>query len=275
MAVRITFVIEDNASSDPALHAEHGLSYWVQTPGGNLLFDTGSSFRAAANAGAMGLPLERLETIAVSHSHYDHGEGLFHFLDGIDSRPTVHVSTGYFDPKYSRSGGELAFKGVSYGREELAVRASIQEHEEPVVEILDSVYLVRDFPRIHDDEVDNPRFVLRAGENAVLVDRFTDEQLVVIDSMAGLLVIVGCSHPGIMNMIAAVESRFPKPIAAVIGGFHLIDAAERRIERTIDFFRKRDIPRLAPCHCTGKPAVERFAALPGFLPVTTGTVITV
>ena len=272
--MRITVLVEDTPAEDPNLRHEHGLSYWIEAESGPLLFDTGSSGRAVENARHLGLPVSTLRNVVVSHGHYDHGDGLPSFLDASRERMGIHLAAGYFVPKYSRSDSGPLFKGLKYDRDLLEKRAAVHEYAEPVTRLEEDIYLVRSFPRRTKVEKDNPRFILPRGDDGYVVDTFSDEQLVVLRCEKGLIVVVGCSHPGIMNMVSTVEERFEEPIHGVIGGFHLVDADPDRIDATVSFFRERAFPMIAPCHCTGAPAIERLQEIPGSLPVRTGTVIT-
>ena len=78
----------------------------------------------------------------------------------------------------------------------------------------------------------------------------------VFETDKGLVFVVGCSHPGIVNMINKVKAKFDQPIYAVYGGTHLIAADDERIKKTLDFCRDSGIKVLGMCHCTGEHAEE-------------------
>jgi 7,8-dihydropterin-6-yl-methyl-4-(beta-D-ribofuranosyl)aminobenzene 5'-phosphate synthase len=84
------------------------------------------------------------------------------------------------------------------------------------------------------------------------------EQALVVQTAAGLVVVTGCAHPGIVAMVRRAKEVTDGQIALVMGGFHLGGASERQIEDIIAEFRALDVQRLAPCHCTGDPARRMF-----------------
>ncbi len=88
----------------------------------------------------------------------------------------------------------------------------------------------------------------------------TRSWLLAVDSPRGLIVVLGCSHPGVKNMLDAVQERLARPIHAVIGGTHLVEASPDSLSLTIDYLRQKDIPVIGASHCTGAVAMDRLAA---------------
>ena len=83
--------------------------------------------------------------------------------------------------------------------------------------------------------------------------------MIVLEVKAGLVVLLGCSHPGLVNIIEAVRTRFNKPIHCIIGGTHLVEADDLRLERTFQYLQGLNIPLLGLSHCTGEKATEYLA----------------
>ena len=271
MSLKIITLIEDSPGKDPLLLFEHGLSFYIEKDGRKLLFDTGQSGAFLSNAERLQVNLPDLEYVALSHGHYDHSGGfrdLCEYTQGVQ----LILGRGFFNEKYSLHDTVYTFKGNNFN-EEFLLKKKIPYRmiTGAIEEILPDVFVVTDFPRNIAGEKPNPRFQLLSG-SSFIEDSFTDEILIVIDTPEGLVVLVGCSHPGIINMLEAVKNRFNKPLYAVFGGTHLVDASEERIVNTVDYFRKSTIQKIGACHCTGEKAIERLRSLGDrFLEVHTGS----
>lgn len=139
------------------------------------------------------------------------------------------------------------------------------------VEINRDMWLVREFDRTDPAEENNPAFVVERDGQTV-VDDFSDEIALVIRESGSLLVFVGCSHPGIVNMISTVRNRFTEPIRAVIGGFHLLHETPERVEAVGRFFQDLDLQMFGACHCTGTEAMQILKGMiPGYFDNMSGT----
>ena len=121
------------------------------------------------------------------------------------------------------------------------------------------MYLISRFTGKDENEDLNPRFLLEA-EDGVEIDRFNDEVSLVFDTPEGLVLIVGCSHPGILRMVERVKSTFGKPVRALLGGIHLYDAGEEKMKRVSDTLIGMDIGTLGVSHCTGDAASHYLRA---------------
>jgi 7,8-dihydropterin-6-yl-methyl-4-(beta-D-ribofuranosyl)aminobenzene 5'-phosphate synthase len=84
------------------------------------------------------------------------------------------------------------------------------------------------------------------------------EQALVIDTKKGLVIIVGCGHPGIDRMVAKIKDHFHKDVFLVLGGFHTLEANQEEAYRMIERFRQMQVKKVAPSHCTGKLTKELF-----------------
>jgi 7,8-dihydropterin-6-yl-methyl-4-(beta-D-ribofuranosyl)aminobenzene 5'-phosphate synthase len=84
------------------------------------------------------------------------------------------------------------------------------------------------------------------------------EQALVIETKKGLIVITGCAHPGIVDIVKFAKSFFGKPIYLVAGGFHLISCSEKQVKEIIRQLKNLDVEKVAPSHCTGGRPIELF-----------------
>ena len=115
------------------------------------------------------------------------------------------------------------------------------------------VHLIAGFPRVHDFEKIPERF-LRRSETGFIPDDFADEICMALEVEGGLAVLVGCSHPGILNMMTHVRQVLGKPIRAVFGGTHLVEADGHRIDLTIHSLQDMGLEILGLSHCSGDAA---------------------
>lgn len=107
------------------------------------------------------------------------------------------------------------------------------------------------------------------------MDGSTPEQALVIDSDRGLVILTGCAHPGIVNIVEHIKQTWDKPVYLVLGGFHLLDKTRAEITAIVREFRRLGVQRVGPCHCTGEQAIAAFADEYGddFVQVGTGRII--
>jgi len=92
-----------------------------------------------------------------------------------------------------------------------------------------------------------------------VIDEYRDEQVCVIRAKEGLVILSGCAHNGIMNIIETVKKHFPdEKVYAVFGGMHLVPYNRERVARTVEYFNNSGIKYVGACHCTG-PAIADFA----------------
>ena len=258
MAVKITTLIENSPGEHHALKTEHGLSFCIEKDGRKILFDTGQSGAFIDNAAQLQIDLSDVDYVVLSHGHYDHSGGV-RALSELTTGFELIVGQGFFDEKYGFRNNAYEYLGNNFDEKFLKEKLiTYRVVDQALTEIVPGVYAVTDFPRIHADEVINPRFkVLRNG--ALEPDPFTDEVLLAVDTPQGLVVLLGCSHPGMKNMLDAVVKLFDKPLYAVLGGTHLVEADQHSLGKSLDYLGNDSLKVVGVSHCTGQPAMERMA----------------
>jgi 7,8-dihydropterin-6-yl-methyl-4-(beta-D-ribofuranosyl)aminobenzene 5'-phosphate synthase len=284
--LRITALMDNTAGAEDLL-TEHGLSFFIQYKDRSLLFDTGNGGAFIANARTLGIDLAGAEGVMVSHGHYDHGNGFRPFCDEIRPwaplSPPLWTGPGFFDRKWSEDAQGSRYLGVDFDEaylkdRQIEHRVVGETHSAPgaveiqTLELLPGVHAVNGFPRLHGEELISTRFVAdRDGGRRA--DDFRDESCLAIDLGGAVAVVLGCAHPGIMNMLDAVRAHFEKPLAAVFGGSHLVEADLDRIDRTVEYLCAADCSLVALGHCTGAQGAARLAdALPSYRPLHVGAV---
>ena len=142
-----------------------------------------------------------------------------------------------------------------------------------MINITDNIYVFSNFEKTYNFETLNPNMIIKEDENYV-IDSFKDEIVLGIDTEKGLLILLGCSHPGILNIVSTIAKRTDKKIYGILGGTHLIEADEIRINKTIDVLKDLDIKLIGVSHCTGDKAIEMFRNnCDNFFVNSTGTIL--
>lgn len=249
--VKITLLVE-NKVKRRGLLAEHGLSYWLEAGEDKILFDTGQTPEVLVhNARQLGIDLAETDTIVLSHGHYDHTGGLDHVLE-ICERPRLVLHPAATVKRYSRS----LLRGVyEVGMPKSpAVRiesgAHGPEYSHSALNLGEGIFVTGEIPRQTDFEDTGGAFFLDSEGREP--DPILDDQAIYFDTPEGVVVMLGCAHAGVVNTCLHVQSfTGHRPIRAIIGGFHLLQATGERLARTMDALRALDLKLLAPMHCTG------------------------
>lgn len=268
---RIVTLIENSEGVRRELAFEHGLSVWVEREGRAVLFDTGAGGAFLSNARKLGIDLSAAEALVVSHGHSDHAGGVRAFYETVGSKAPFVTGPGFFDPKYAAESGGHHYIGADFTAAWLAERGArhrvVGDGTPGVsVELVPGVHAVNGFRRTHPEETDSTRFVVDRGGSSgpedFEVDDFRDEVCLAVETRRGLVVVLGCSHPGSMNMLDQVRARFGGKLHAVIGGTHLNAAGEGRVSASIAYLAALGCERIGIAHCSGAAAAERIAADP-------------
>jgi 7,8-dihydropterin-6-yl-methyl-4-(beta-D-ribofuranosyl)aminobenzene 5'-phosphate synthase len=260
---RITVLVE-NTASGPGLLAEHGLAYWIEYDNHRVLMDSGQASVLMSNAYKLGIRLTEIDALVLSHGHYDHTGGVAEALKTSQS-VTVYVHPAVFAHKYARKAdGSARQIGLPDATEMVlqSLRDRLVYTERPTP-VADRLTITGPVPRLTDfEDTGGPFFLNHACTEP---DPLEDDQAVFFDTLEGTVVVLGCAHSGVINTLHYIRQLTDnRPIRAVIGGMHLVNASPQRIERTIEELRKIGVERLAPAHCTGMPAtVALWNAFPG------------
>ena len=253
MVIRITALMENMAGRED-LRAEHGLSLLIEYGDRRVLFDCGQSGAFLENARCLGISLEDLDAVMLSHSHYDHARGYRDLAASGKAAPVLYTGTGFFEPKYSRQEEGYSDRSCGFEREFPEEHRVCHREVENMAEIFPGMWLLTGFPRKAAFETIPEKF-LRKTETGYLPDDFHDEVCLVLEAEGGVVMLVGCSHPGIVNMVTEVKARLGKPVRAVFGGTHLSEAPIERLRSTLDALADAGVETLGFCHCSGS-AVE-------------------
>ena len=259
MSVKITTLIENSQGEHLSLKSEHGLSFLIEKDNHSILFDTGQSSNFLFNAAELRLDIAKVSHVVLSHGHYDHSGG-FRSLAGFHSGFELILGPGFFGEKYGRRNGSFEYLGNDFDEKFLTdEKIAYRFVETQLTELVDGIYVVNGFERIHTDERINSRLVLRKG-SGFEPDLFGDELLVAVDTPGGLIVILGCAHPGMKNMVDTVRKLLGRPVYAVLGGTHLVEGSVESVGKSIGYLSDESIQAVGVSHCTGVKAMEILEA---------------
>lgn len=259
MTLRITTLSENTAGRGSFL-GEWGLSILLEIENTTILFDSRQTISAVHNADTLNIDLTRVSKIVLSHGHFDHTGGLRDVLRRIGKEVEIIAHPHIWQPKYARRKDELdRYIGIPFQRRELeSLGASFKLHKKPI-KLTDNVMTTGEVPMVTGfEQIDEGLFV-RAGSDWQ-PDELLDDQALVIKSNAGLVVILGCAHRGMINTLYHTRQLTGMDkIHAVIGGSHLMGASEERLWQTVDALKELKIQKLGLCHCTDLPAASLLA----------------
>jgi len=254
MGLRIT-TLSDNTADRGRLLAEWGLSFLVETDGVNILFDTGKGISASHNAKTLGVDLSQIDKIVLSHGHNDHTGGLRQILRKMKKDVEIIAHPDIWSAKYRCRQGEAdKYIGIPFRRQKLESLGARFNLTTKPVKITDSIMTTGEIPMVTAFETIDPNLFVKE-DTGLQPDKLLDDLALVIKTEAGLVVVLGCAHHGIINTLYhAQKLTGVKPIHAVLGGAHLISASEERIWLTIAALKELGAQRLGLCHCTDMPA---------------------
>jgi len=259
--MRIVALIENTKPEGrDDLTAEHGLSLYIEHKGRYILFDTGATDAFARNAEKLGVDLGIVDVLILSHHHFDHGGGLARFLE-LNQKAKIYLRESKEENFYFRALG-IINKYIGLDQELLRKYADRFERVEGFTRILDGVSILTEIPRPYDLPRGNRKLFVKKG-GTYEPDDFRHELVLVMEEQENLVIFTGCSHNGILNMMAAVTRQFPdKLIKAVFGGFHLIGlpilntmaGSQSEVQAMGKDLLKYPVERVFTGHCTGKKA---------------------
>jgi 7,8-dihydropterin-6-yl-methyl-4-(beta-D-ribofuranosyl)aminobenzene 5'-phosphate synthase len=276
--MKITVLIENSVGVliPMGLLGEHGLSLWIEHENYKILFDTGQTGRVVENAIRLGINLKEADFIVLSHGHYDHTGGLRAVLEYIGRPIDIYAHPDIFS-LHCVSSPVDRYIGIPFRQEELESLGARFKWIKEAQEIFPGIFLSGEVPRRTPFEKIDERMYIKA-EDKKLPDPILDDMSLFIKTSKGLVIILGCAHSGVINIIEhAKEVTGEEKIYGIIGGTHLGPASGKQIEETLIKFAQLNLGLIVANHCTGLPVAARFKEIFGsrFKFGATGEVITI
>ncbi len=246
-------ILYDAFGNDAAMKKDWGFSALVEVAGKRILFDTGNDGDTfAANVTAKGVDLTNLDFVVMSHRHSDHMAGLSHVL-------SVNPKVKIYAPKegFGIYGSSLP---SSFYRKDDSLQPQMRYYDgkPPEVMTFGTAWPGANFEPIDKTTEVAPGITLIALVSDAPGTRELKELSLAVSTPDGVVLLVGCSHPGIGKIVEAAAAINPK-IQLIAGGFHLVVAPDDVIAKTVTALKDTfKVENVAPGHCTGEPT---FAAL--------------
>ena len=266
--MKITTLIENMKADSKDLINEKGLCLYIEIGNKSILFDTGRTGNFIVNAKKLGINIELVDAVVLSHGHGDHGGGLLSFFK-INSKAKVYMKR--------KASGDYYFHSMFFNKSVKIDKEIFQEHSSRInyvdnfTEIMKDIYIITDIENHYTIPKGNKYLFVREGDTLIR-DKFEHELIMVIKEDDGICIFTGCSHNGTANMIRAVRNTFPSTnIKALIGGFHLVrmpivkalSASQKEIDVIAKKIIDENIEKVYTGHCTGEKSYIKLKNILG------------
>lgn len=263
--MRIINLIENTEGRSGCIYA-HGLSFYVETAKHKLLLDLGPSGETLQNAEVLGIDPAAVDTVILSHGHYDHSGGILPFAR-INDRALIYMQKSAIDDYYADDGKSAPerFRYIGIDKDIAALPQVRFLDGDTVIDEELELFVIRS--RTHELPFTNRRLLLRRGEE-YLQDDFGHEHFLVIRQEERSVLLSGCAHNGILSILDAYIQKYGKAPDLVVSGFHLMKKTEYR-ESEIDQIKAiagklMTYPtKFVTCHCTGTVAFDMMKSVMG------------
>ena len=252
--MRIVNLMEDTDGGNGCVY-EHGLSFYIETKKHKLLLDTGASEATLRNAQKFGIDLTQIDTVILSHGHYDHSGGIMAFAK---LNPTAKI--------YLQRSAGFDYYNLKDNKEKyIGIDKAILEF--PQAQILDGNCRIDEelflFTNVTGRKywAKSNLLLKRKVDDEFVQDVFDHEQCLVISEDHQQVLLSGCAHNGILNILEAYDTYFDKQPSMVISGFHLMKKEPYNKEEILTIQETaRELQKLDTVfytgHCTGIPAYD-------------------
>lgn len=242
-------LLTENRNCDNNCINEDGLSILIEMDNNKVLLDTGITDAFLKNAETLGVNLDEVNIIVLSHGHWDHGNGLKY----LNSKKTLILHPECYTERYSLR-RNMAYAGINENREELKNKFELIETKEPY-KIYDNIWFLGQIERKFEVPVKNLPTVLKNEEIDYLKD---DCGGVVVKLDKGIIVFSSCSHSGVNNIVEQAKKITGEDrVLAVVGGFHL-KTINQYTQEIVQYFKDNNIERAYMGHCTSDEVIEYF-----------------
>lgn len=264
----------ENTTISKELKSIHGLSIYIETEKHKILFDLGPGKLLYKNAAKMNISIEDIDTVIISHGHYDHGGALKSFMEK-NKKARIYVSKMAFEDYYYKI---LCFKQY-IGLDKTLKNSDRFVFVEDNIVIDEELQIFSNVTE-HQFIPTTKQNLLKKEGNQYLVDTFDHEQSLLIHNNNCYTLFAACSHTGIVNILNKAKKITGTDINTCIGGFHLMDLSVKKEENMQYLNRlagelKQRKTQFYTCHCTGAKVYDILHDLMGeqMSYISTGTTI--
>ncbi len=254
MKTRITVICENSVLVSLRLIGEHGLSFLIEGEHTSL-FDTGQGLGIINNLKQLGKGIDAIDRIIISHGHYDHTGGLMAILKDTQRRMPVYLNEDAFIEKIALLKGpqgtvERAI-GFPLSREDYESEGGDFNFIRRFTEIDKGIHSMSNIKRPADWKGWDER-LKQKNKGVIIDDPFNDDLSLLIETDSGPVVLLGCAHAGIVEILDDISAETGyREFHAVIGGTHLGTASEDYIEKAIEALKRYRVKIIGTSHCTG------------------------
>lgn len=238
--MKLRVLVDNNTYINMYYLGEPAVSYYIEDDDECILFDVGYSDAYVKNAESMGIDLNKVSKLVISHGHNDHTGGISYILNKCKNLEIITHPKTFINKEED---GENI--GSPLSEEEISQYAKLTFSKEPR-NITENIVYLGEIPQTTSFE---KREIIGTTDSDHHQDNILEDSAICYKTEKGLFIITGCSHSGICNILEyAKKVCDDKRIYGVIGGFHLFDNDDR-LKATIEYLKKENIPELYPCHC--------------------------
>ena len=266
----LTILVDNTAPADRNFTAEAGLSFFIETGGKKILFDTGLSELFLVNAEKMDISLRDLDFLVLSHGHSDHTGGLAplarHLATAAPDKKPARVPALIAHPRcFWQKEKNGTINGSPLSEEDAGRQFSLSLSVKPVWLTEDLVFLGEIPRRFPFEQADPEKRTVHCPDGKTGPDTLPDDTALAFRSAEGLVIITGCSHTGICNITEyAREVCGERRVAGIIGGLHLLTPGPYRIQKTGKYLNRLHLNALHAGHCTSlvaKQALKEYCPM--------------
>jgi 7,8-dihydropterin-6-yl-methyl-4-(beta-D-ribofuranosyl)aminobenzene 5'-phosphate synthase len=267
----LTVLVDNTTLMDRYFSGEPGLSFLIETEGKKILFDTGFSDLFLHNAQKLGINLLDLDMVVLSHGHLDHSGGLFplirhmtrSIIEGFPVKKPLLVAHPWCF--YPRPKSPVPDTGTVLSEQELSRFFDVITTTVPWHLTTNLVFLGEIERKFEFEQVDPGTRKIIMPDGAAREDRILDDSTLAFRTSEGLVIITGCSHSGICNILEQARAVCgEKRVIDIIGGLHLLTPSPFSLKKTGEYLQHLQLPSLYACHCT---SLSSKIALAGYCPV--------
>ncbi len=251
--IKLTLLCENSIGKATAALAEHGFACLIETSVGKYLFDTGQGHTLNHNLRILGNDLADLKAVFLSHGHYDHAGGLPDVLRQTGPLDVI-AHPNVFQERYWVGKVDRRFIGISSRQEVLTSLGARFRWIPEFLKVAPGLFFSGKVPRITDFEKGDASLMIPLEKKSGFVpDPIEDDCSLVIQSQSGPILLLGCAHSGLVNILHHVREKTGiDSFYAVVGGTHLAPAGDEQFARTVEALKEFQVQKIMVGHCTGQ-----------------------